>query len=215
MSVTQLAPKKIDERAELRRAIAAVAEARAEVAAIRDAVERAEYLAMAGRAKLDVARKAIVTAKARDAEELAAALVRGAGSTPVQMVQRARAEETAAVDALEASRAAITKLEANLKRVEYEVERADKGVRDAVAAIMAPFAEKMRAEARDLRSKYLMRMYVIGAMVESRLDGVAPVLFDIREEEHRQFCAAVLRPWVDAIEALMRDADAPLPAIKD
>jgi hypothetical protein len=217
MTVTAIVARKNpdSERAALRAAIAAVAEAREQRGAIEAAVEAASHLAMACRQKLEKATKAIAVAKREDAERLADSLIHGAGTAPLQTIGRAREGEVAAADALDAARAAVVRLEADLKDVDREVEGADKAVRGAVAAIMAPLAEKMREEARDLRSKYLMRMYVTGAMVESGLDGVAPVLFDIREEEHRQFCAAVRRPWFDVIEALKRDADAPLPAIED
>jgi hypothetical protein len=201
------------ERGALRAAIARVAEVKSEVGAIEGAIEGATHLAMACRQKLEKATKAVTAAKAEDAERLAAALISGI-SAPPQQVRRAREQEVEAADALGAARSAITRLEADLKHAQYMAEGADKAVRAAVAAIMAPLAEKMREEARDLRSKYLMRMYATGAMVESGLDGVAPVLFDIREEEHRQFCAAVRRPWFDVIEALRRDADAALPAIE-
>jgi hypothetical protein len=35
--------------------------------------------------------------------------------------------------------------------------------------------------------------------------------FSVGDAEYRAFCASVRQPWLDALEALKTDADAPLP----
>jgi hypothetical protein len=210
-TVTALARKDhLGGRQSLREAIAAAGEAREQVSAIKDAIERAQRFAWAGRDKLEAATKRVTAAKAEDAEALASALV-GGGSTPPQAAtQRAREELLAAGDALEAARSAVTRLEADLKDAEDAAKRAAGGVRAIVAAILAPLAEKMRNEAQHLRAEYLKRQHAIDAMAE-RLDGFTHLDFSVRDEEYRALCASVRQPWLDAIETLKRDADAPLP----
>jgi hypothetical protein len=213
MSVTPLATRKgpadLPGRQSLREAIARAAEAKSQVAAIKDALERAERLAWAGRAKLEAATKAVSAAKAEDAEQLAAALVSG-GSVPAAATRRAREEQAEAADALEAARSAVARLEADLKDAERAAERAAKDVSVAIAAALAPVARQLAEEARRFRAEYLKRQHAIDAMAMNS-NAFTHLDFSVGEEEHRQLCAAVRQPWLDAIEALKQDADAPLP----
>jgi hypothetical protein len=211
MSVTSIAARKPDHlpgRAPLAEAIARAAEARQEVSAIKAAIEAATNLAWAGRAKLDAATKAVAAAKREDAEKLADALVHGAGSTPLQSIRRAREEEVEAADAVEAARSAVVRLDRDLKDSEREVGRADKLVRAAIAQVLRPTALQMLEEAKYFRAEFLQRQYAIDAM---DLDGFERLSSAVSEAEHRALSASIEGPWRDAIAALKRDADAPLP----
>ena len=213
MTVSPLrkSPMGLPGRQPLCEAILAAAKAREEMTAIKAAVERAEGLVAVCRRKVEAARETIATAKAQDVEDLASALVRGAGTTPLQTIRRAREEEVEATNSLAAARAALTRLvERDLKDAEHEVERADKAVRAAIAAVLKPTAQKMIEEAKHFRAEYLTRMFAVGVMVDGGL-GVERVRFDISPDEYRQYCAAVGRTWETAIKALREDADAPLP----
>jgi hypothetical protein len=211
-TVTALARKSdpLGGRQSLKEAIARAAEAQAEVVAVQEAIERAHGLSMASRRKLEAATKAIDVAKREDAEQLADALVRGTETTPVQTINRSREEMVAAGDALEASRAAVTRLESDLKEAEAEAMRADKAVGIAVAAVVAPIAEQMREEARAARGRYLELMYATGAMVDAGLGG-SYLQFAISDAEHQQLSTSVGRTWKTVIEALKTNGDAPLP----
>ena len=125
-------------------------------------------------------------------------LVQGAGTTPLQTTRRAREEEIEAVDALEASRAAVSRLETDLQEAEHAAERASKGVRAIISALLKPVAERMREEASALRVQYLTRMYAVAAMAE-QLDGISYLRFDISEAENRQLRATIGQSWSDAI----------------
>ena len=214
MSVTSIARKDHHPpgRAPLAEAIARAAEAKSQVTAIKDAIERAERLAWASRTKVEAARKAVTTAKAEDAEALADSLVQGAGTTPLQTTRRAREEEIEAVDALEASRAAVSRLETDLQEAQHAAKRAGKGVRAIISALLKPVAERMREEASSLRVQYLTRMYAVAAMAE-QLDGISYLRFDIGEAEHRQLRATISQSWLDAIDALARDSSAAIPSL--
>ena len=135
-------------RAPTRRALAASAIARQEMSAIEDAISRAERLAWASRTKHETATKQVTAAKAEDAEQLAAALVSGGPSSPQAATQRAREEQLAATDALEAARSAVTRLENDLQEAARAAERANGGVRAAIAAVLKPVAQKMIEEAK-------------------------------------------------------------------
>jgi hypothetical protein len=202
------------ERAALRASQVAAASARQRVSAIKAAVERAEGLAWAGRRKVEKARAAVTAAAAEDAEALADSLVQGAGTTPLQTTRRAREEEIEAGDALEAARSAVTRLESDLEEAEHAAERASKGVRAIISAVLVPVAKRMAEEAGALRGQYLTRMFAISALAE-RLDGFTHLDFSIRDEEYKQLCVSVREPWIAAIERLMSDSSADLPMIED
>jgi hypothetical protein len=212
MSVTALARKSdpLGGRQSLREQIARAAEAQAEVVAIKEAIERAHGLSMASRRKLEAATRAINDAKREDAEQLANALIHGANTTPVQTINRAREEMAAAGDSLEASRAAVTRLEGDLQDAEAAAMRADKAVSVAVAAVVAPIAEQMREEASAARARYLERMFAIAALVDAGLGGKY-LRFEITDAEYRQLSTSVGRTWKTALDALREKADdAPL-----
>jgi DNA repair exonuclease SbcCD ATPase subunit len=160
------------------------------------------------------ATKRVTAAKGEDAEALAAVLVSGGSAPPQAATQRAREEQLAATDALEAARSAVTRLERDLKDCEREVERADEAVRAAIAAMLQPTAQKMIDEAKHFRAEYLKRQHAIDAMAE-RLDGFKRLDFSVGDDEYRALCVSFRGPWTAAIERLTRDGDAPLPAIEE
>jgi hypothetical protein len=211
-TVTALAARKSDlgGRQSLCEAIARAASAREERDAIKEAIERAHSLSMASRRALEAATKAVAVAKASDVEALADALIHGTNTTPVQTINRAREEMAAAGDALEASRAAVTRLESDLKDAEAEAKRADKAVGIAVAAVVAPIAEQMTKEASTVRARYLELMFALGAMVDAGLGGKY-LQFEITDAEYRQLSTSVGRRWKTALDALRENADSELP----
>jgi hypothetical protein len=115
---------------------------------------------------------------------------------------------------LEASRAAVVRLENNLADAEDAAKRAAGGVRAVVSAMLAPVAKRLADEAGILRGQYLTRMFAIAAMAE-RLDGITHLDFSIRDQEYRTLCASVRDPWTAAIERLKSDASAEVPVIED
>jgi hypothetical protein len=211
-TVTALAHKSdpIGGRQSLKEQIARAASAREERDAIKEAIERAHGLSMASRRKLEAATRAINDAKREDAEQLADSLIHGASTAPVQTINRAREEMVAAGDALEASRAAVARLESDLRDAEAAAMRADKAVGIAVAAVVAPIAEQMREEARAVRGRYLELMFALGAMVDAGVGGKY-LQFEITDAEYRQLSTSVGRTWKTALDALRENADAPLP----
>jgi hypothetical protein len=214
-TVTAISPRKDhpDSRAALRAAIAAVAEAKSEAIAIEGAIESAANLAMECRNRLQVATSRVAAAQREDAERLADSLIHG-GTAPPQTVGRAREEQLAASDALGAARSAITRLEADLKHVQYMAEGADKAVRAAIAEVLRPMAKRLTEEAAQFRAEYLKRQHVMDALA-MRLDGFTHIDFSIQDAEHRALCATVRQPWFDVIERLKRDASTELLTIED
>ena len=210
-----------DPRAALREAIAAAASAREEVVAIQEAIERAHGLSMASRRKLEAATKAIAVAKREDAEQLADALVRGTETTPVQTINRAREEMAAAGDALEASRAAVTRLESvDLKDAEDGVARANKDVTAAIAALLKPVAQRMLAEVHSRKKAYLTAQAALSALgsLWNPWDDIAKQIdrTSSANEDGVQASAASRKQWESAIAALRLDPDvAELPSLED
>jgi hypothetical protein len=201
------------ERGALRAAIARVAEVRQEASAIESAIESAASLAMVCRGRVEAVAKAVTAAQREDAERLADSLIHG-GTAPPQTVGRAREEQLAAADALGAARSAITRLEADLKHVQYMAEGADKAVRAAIAEVLRPMAKRLTEEAAQFRAEYLKRQHVMDALA-MRLDGFTHIDFSIQDAEHRALCATVRQPWFDVIERLKRDASTELLTIED
>ena len=188
--------------------------AQADADRLRDAIEAATNLAMAGRRRLEAATKAVTTAKAADAEAMAEALANGdGGAASPRATRRAREAEIEAGDAVEAARSAVVRLERDLKDAEHEAERAGKDVNAAVAAVLRPTALRMIEEASALRARYLALMYAVSAMVENGLGGgeFTYLRFEISDAEHQQLSTSVGRTWKTVIEALKTNGDAPLP----
>jgi hypothetical protein len=209
MSVASLARKdeRPDERAELRRAIAAAAEAREQVAATEAAIERSVRLVSEVRRKFEAASKAVAAARDEDAQQLAAAIVSGDTVSP-QATRRAKEAETEAGDALAMARAAYKQLENDLPGVEAEAKHASKAVDAAIAAVVSPVREQMIAEAKAVRARYLVLIAALAAIGE-------PLQFSISDAEHRQLSSTTGARWRAAIEALKTDAGAELPSLGD
>jgi hypothetical protein len=206
-TVTALARKNPDsERGALREAILAAAKARQEMAALESAVERSVRLVSETRRKFEVASKAVAAARDEDVQQLAAAITSGETVSP-QATRRAQAMEAENREAIALTRAAVARLENDLKNAEDEAKRADKAVDTAIRAVVAPARAEMLAEAKAVRARYLVLMAALAALGE-------PLQFSISDAEHRQLSATVGRTWRDALSALRTDPDAPFAPIE-
>jgi hypothetical protein len=162
---------------------------------------------MEARRRVEAAGKAIAAARAEDVQQLAAAIASG-GTVSPQATRRAKEAEIEAGEALAMARAAHEQLETDLKDVEREAARADRGVRNATAEVLKPTALQMLEEAKHFRAEFLRRQHALDAM---DIGGLERLQLGVSEQEYRQLCATVRQPWLDAIAALKRDADARLP----
>ena len=195
-----------DQRASLRDAVAAAAEARDAVTNAKDALSRAQGFVAETRRKFESAGKRIAAAKAEDVLELAAVIASGKAAEPPQAAKQARELESEAGEALAMARAAREQLENDLKDAERAVERTVNVVNAAVAAVLKPTALRMIEEAKGFRAAFLQRQYALDALCMS-VDGFERLRFDVREEEHRQLCGSVRQSWLDSIAALKRGGD--------
>ena len=219
MSVTPLAARKNSdppERAALREPIAVAAAARKKVSATEAAIERAEGLVQTNRVRLEAATKAVATAQAEDAKQLAAAIAVG-GSSPARATRQARAAEIEAGDDVENARRALATLRVDLEDIEREAARADKAVDSALAERLKPTALLLIEKARDHHARFVATSEALSAITRlfTAWDGGEITKQANRvaafTDEDARMAAGVRQQWQAAIEALKVDADAELP----
>jgi hypothetical protein len=199
-------------------AITKAKKAEAEYERHREAVGRARELVRTSKAKLESASATIEAAKETDVQDLAEAISTG-GSSTARALRKARTAETEAADDLELAQTAAHTLWAD-NTAEREVERAGTVVSAAIAAMLAPVAEELLAESRNLPERdwaIEQRLTVI----RDALGYKHPLHAEIGKlwiespasEEVLQRSMAIQRDWKAAIEALKADAEAPLPGV--
>jgi hypothetical protein len=184
----------------------------------REAVQRAGRLVKEHKAKVEAAAIAIEEARESDVQDLAEAISSG-GSSTARALRKARIAETEAADDLELAQTAAKALWSD-NTTEREVERAGRAVDAAVASMLAPVAEELLAESRNLRE----RDWVIEqrlTVIRDALGYKHPLYAEIEKlwikspasEEVLQRSMAIQRDWRTAIEALKANADAALPEV--
>jgi hypothetical protein len=216
MSVTAL--KKVDERAELRRAVADAQQARAAVAVQHAAIERGKQLVQEAEANLAAARTNVATAREGHAQHIAKTIAGGGSPTSTGLIRAARATERDAEDDVEATKSALLKLEADLVLVETDAAVAAKSITRALTSTLEPLARRLIEEARAAHAHYLELQ---AAAVE--VAGLWDSWHELRTEAGRvglmsdadsRVSNASAAKWKSAIEAMRTDPDASLPPIE-
>jgi hypothetical protein len=219
MTVAAVALRKTaDERAELRRAVAGCASARAAIDRQREAIERAREHVAEAAGDHAAAVTALNAAQRDHAERIATAITGGASPTATGLIRAARAHERDAEDELAAARAALTKLEADLADFEAGTAAAGKAVDAALAEMMEPIAWRLVEEVRERRRRFLAlqaalcslgSLFVSWSELRKQIDRTA--MFGDADDVRVSRAAA--KEWQAALAALRLDADAEVPAI--
>jgi chromosome segregation ATPase len=214
MSVTAPAPKKSDERAALRSAVADLAKAKAAVIEHRAAIERAEEMVAMSKARHAAATAAVATAREQDAKALAAAISTG-GSSSARAARQARAAETEAGDDVEMARNALAQLTTDLAEVETDMQVASKAVDRVLAETLRPVALRLLEEVRGHRARFLMAqaaLCTLGRLWNSWDDLVKEIGRTAGSSDaDAQMSIASEREWEAALKAMRENADAALP----
>jgi hypothetical protein len=220
MSVTAL--KKIDERAELRRAVTDAQEARAAVDRQRVSIERGTELVAEAVANLAAASAAVNTARETHAQHIASAITGGGSPTTTGLIPAARAHERDAEDELEALKSALSSLQAGLADMESDAAVAGRAVDAALAQALMPVARDLLVRTRDHYLKFMATDEALHAVtaVFNHWDGGTEIAQQANRagsltDADARTLGATKQQWKAALEALKRDADAPLPPIED
>jgi chromosome segregation ATPase len=227
-------PRREDDRAPLRAAIARFKEAQDAREGHRAAIKRANTLLERGDRKIEKAKLGIEQAKAEAARLLARAISRGdedADSNGV--IRAARAAETAAYDEIESLRAAVEQLKTQAVEHEAKIIEAEILVAKSVRELIAPRIHLALARLRELDAESIPLMALLyfalegdGVRVPSsietvRLDKALDAPFAELRKEIEQFFGRRIdaNNWWPAVEELKNfakrlrdgDIDAPLP----
>jgi hypothetical protein len=221
-------------RADLKRAIEAVAPKRKAIERNRDGQERAGALIAELEAKLEAATAATARAKERQGARLAAALANDR-QVSLGSMTAARTREQEVADSLDSARGALTQLDAGLVEREEEARAAELRVEAAINAILAREAVEMieRLEKLKLESQRLQAIlhFVRGrrarAIGGGRREVIPELAEPLREIEPRITHAvevdavffasameqhAAAQEYAAACAALRENAEAKLPA---
>jgi hypothetical protein len=211
--------ERIDERAELRRAIAAAQKARAAVDKQHDAIERAKELVAESVGALAAASTAVSTARQDHAQHIASVITGGGSPTSTGLIRAACAHERDAQDDLAASKDALSSLEADLADLESDAAVASRAVGRALATTLEPLCRRLAAETRAQYARFLATQAALSA-VASLFDPWSPVakeagLAGLFSDALASQSSAVRKQWESAIKALRESADAVLPPLED
>jgi hypothetical protein len=211
------------ERAELSAAIEHVAAADNTLEAVRAAVKRANEMVSAASEQLDVARAEVATAKEAQTSRLVASASSGEALAPDTTLRAARMRELEAADDLDAARSALGLLEARLDDPEHDHHRAKDRLDRTVEAVFVGDVDRLLAEALAAQALVAEKRAVLQAIVanidhfrqlETRKK-IESFFFDCSFTLQHQYDAwkshPATKPWIDARDALSRDADAELP----
>lgn len=207
-----------DERAVLRDAVAAAAEARDAVTRAENVIERAERLVAENQTKLANATKAVADAQSEDARRLASVLAAGGTSPTARATRQARTDEAEAADDVAAARSALASLREDHLVDAERVAVASRAVDAAVAAALKPTALVLLKEARACHLQFLRMCEALSVMSRSFNpwnDGGDLVKQIGRagspSEDDVRASVATRHEWQAAIEAMKTNADAKLP----
>ena len=213
-------------RAELADAISTLADATKAADAARRAVGIATGNIADAEAALATAGSAVTSARDVHRDRLVLAASSGQAMTPDTDVRDARAHEIAAKDDVEDARAALTALKEAVADAEYVRRRAEKRVETAVVAVFkaAPITlllEQADAIQRDLVGRRLVLRHLVfkDLVAAQHLPAVQRFLMDTNlpggygsiDYGNDWSKHAATQPWLEARDALQRDATAPLP----
>jgi hypothetical protein len=223
-------PARSEAREALASAIADLAAAERKAHQARDAKTRAGALVTQAEAKINAAKAGIEKAKDHEAANLTKAA--SAGTKPRadgSIIRSARQRVTDAEDGLEAARAASIQCDEALTNAEQEL----KAEQEFVAAlagdvITAEAASRVLREAQKLQEALVNKRVELRTLLHARLivdpdeKKAADYLLMFRGFPGTYFCAesvdwnkhALAVQWQQAREALMTNADAPLPGGK-
>lgn len=215
-----------ERRERLADAIEAARKADAALASARKALERAEE--MADRAEHAIAAGAAAVAKAKETHARQAERAARSGKQPVESgaLREARALEQKAMDELEAARAAATRIEATIPDLEDDAKKATETVSAAIGNLLAiqvpQLLERARRQQRELGTiRALLRQLKSANLIDADTKLIADFFYEppFPHERNNSGTPPAKHPdvgaWDAAIEALARDANAPLPTLTD
>ena len=225
------------ERAALAAAIAEVTELRTKLAATETAIGTAHPAVWAAVEALDAAPELVERAKANAATFLQER-ARGLAPVPPQTIREARNLVADAEDALDAARAAVTALEAELDSIKGHLPTAEETVRRAARAVLHAEAEATACALAGELAAMQHAMFALGSTVEWLAGAGAYTVIEkhgghygrpedeaVRTALHRLHTPpgvwnglAHAQPeavagWIAAFAALQVDATAPLPVV--
>ena len=216
-------PPRSPERAELSAAIEHVAAANNSVEAVRAAVARANEMVVAASERLDNARAEVANAKEAQTARLVASASSGETLAPDTTLRAARLREIEAADDLDAARDALALVEARLDDPETDHRRAKERVERAVEAVFVGEVDRLIEEAREAQRRVAEKRAVLQA-IAANVDAFrqlearkkiqsffADTAFTLTHFYDAWKSSPAAKPWIDARDALSRDADAELP----
>jgi hypothetical protein len=216
-----------ERRAALAGAIAEAQKADTALQNLRAIIVRADNAVTDAEERHGSAVKAVTTASETHARLFEAAIEQGHPPGRDSAVREARRLADDAGDELAVAKAAATAMRAKLGNAEYRLEQAHKAVVDGAQNVAVVELPRLLAEAKHLQSELEGRREVLSALsqmfnrrvinrVDRQLDveefleaRVFPYTWNGgRTEDHPD-----VAPWLEAVEALQIDADAPLPTV--
>jgi len=134
-------------------ALAAKAEADEAVKRQRSGIDRARSLVRAAESAVEEAEKGVTTAREAHAAAIADASANDT-APPASGMRMARLAKVEAEDEVEAAKAALAQLKADLPAVEANARAAAVAIDAAISLILAPYARQLLAKAIALKSQY-------------------------------------------------------------
>jgi hypothetical protein len=210
-------------RAELADAMEHVAAADNAVEAVRAAVKRANEMAVAASSRLDEARTEVAEAKEAQTARLVASASTGEPLKPDTTLRAARMREIEAADELDAARDALALVEARLDDPETDHRRAKERVERAVEVVFVGDVDRLIEEAREAQAKVAEKRAVLQCIAANAdafrqlaaRNKIQSFFLDTSFALQHNYDAwkshPATKPWIDARDALSRDADAELP----
>jgi len=216
-------PQRSAERSELAAAIEHVSAADNSVEAVRAAVGRANEMVSAASERLEEARVEVANAKEAQTARLVASASSGEALKPDTTLRSARMREIEAADDLDAARDALALVEARLDDPETDHRRAKERVGRAVEAVFVGEVDRLIEEAREAQAKVAEKRAVLQC-IAANVDAFRQLAarnkiqsffmdtsFSLQHNYDAWKSHPAAKPWLDARDALSRDADAELP----
>ena len=213
------------DRAELAAAIAEVQKAEAAAQKFRAAVARAENAVADAEEVHRDATKAVTTATEAHARTFEAALEQGHPVGRDSTVRDARRRADDAADELATARTAAAGLKAKLNTAESTIRETRAAVQEGAQNVALVALPMLLAEAEGLRAELEGKRQILWLLERMRsaravnprgersdvADFLASPIFPCEQNGREPEEHPAAAPWLEAIEALARDAGAPLP----
>jgi pyruvate-formate lyase len=203
-------------RSALREAIARMEQAQA-VADDKDNVAaRARQFLREIDGRIEEAVTGVSAARETHAAAVVDAIARGEKPPAATGLKAARAAETDLQDQRDAAQSSIDTIRQDKAAAMAELERAERAVQAAIAAVLEPEARKLLEQARFHRIEYLKKIYAIDAIRVHVPDDIikqVEVLGCYNAPGNLDISVSVQKSWRAALDAIKTNSEAPLPGV--